>query len=216
MNRKKLAAAALTASLATGGVAAALTGLPAAIAQTVTGSASAVEGGWFADALSGLVESGTLTQAQADAVRQALIDARPERPGPGHRGFGGPHLEAVAEVIGIDVDALRGALVSGQTVAQVAEANGVSLDTLVEALVADLREHLAGHVTDGSKTQAEADAILAEAPDRIRAALTGEAPFGAHAGPGPRGIGPMGTFRTAPAAGVVPTFGAVFGSASLS
>ncbi len=46
----------------------------------------------------------------------------------------GRHLEAAAEAIGIEADALREALQGGQTMAQVAEANGVEVQAVVDAL----------------------------------------------------------------------------------
>lgn len=186
MNRRKMAAAALTASLIGGGAAAALTGLPAAIAQTATEAPAGERGGWVTDALAPLVENNTITQAQADAVRQALLDAKPVRGGPGP-----VRLEVVAEAIGIDADDLRSALRDGQTIAEVAEANGVTADAVVAALVAALEEHLDERVAGGDMTQERADEILAEAPERITAVVNGEAPAGGR-GPGfhgPRGFG---------------------------
>ena len=88
-------------------------------------------GGWVADALDELVTAGTLTQAQADAVAEALEAARPERPfGGGKHWRGGPEvwasgaigLDAAAEVIGIEEDDLRDALRDGTTLAELADA----------------------------------------------------------------------------------------------
>jgi hypothetical protein len=47
---------------------------------------------WVEDALAPLVEDRTLTQDQADAVVQALRDARPERPARGTGHLGDPDL----------------------------------------------------------------------------------------------------------------------------
>ena len=57
-------------------------------------------------------------------------------------GRGGPGLDAMAEVIGIDVEELHTALEDGQTPAEVAEANGVSRADLVDAIVADITSHI--------------------------------------------------------------------------
>ena len=68
---------------------------------------------------------------------------------------------------GIEVDALREALVGGSTLADVAEANGVDPQVVVDALLADVEAHLAEEVAEGELTQEEADERLAEAAERI-------------------------------------------------
>src|SRR5690606_31442681 len=59
---------------------------------------------------------------------------------PGHRG---ERLEVVAAIIGVEVDDLRTALREGQSIADVAEANGVDPDAVVDELVAQATERLA-------------------------------------------------------------------------
>ena len=99
-------------------------------------------GDWVREALDDLVADGTITQQQADAVDDALDAARPERMhhhGPPGRGgpFGGFWgLEAAADTIGIDETDLRDALRDGQTIAEVAEANGVEVQAVIDAMVA--------------------------------------------------------------------------------
>jgi hypothetical protein len=64
-------------------------------------------------------------------------------------------------------DEVRTALEDGASLASLAEEKGISVDTLVDALVADAKTHLAEHVADGDLTQAEADERLAEITTRI-------------------------------------------------
>ena len=81
------------------------------LAGPLRAAAQEDDGDWVSEALGGLVADGTITQAQADAVDQALDAARPEpRRGPGEgRGpgrFGGHFgpgigLDAAATAIGI-------------------------------------------------------------------------------------------------------------------
>ncbi|MFP5218536.1 MAG: hypothetical protein ACLGIG_02185 [Actinomycetes bacterium] len=119
-------------------------------------------------ALADLVSDGTITQAQADEVAAALAEELP-RGGPGGHRHGGPgrHLATTAEVIGTTVGELRAALADGQSLAQVAESNGVSRDDLVAGLVAEAQQHLAEHVADGDITQEQADERLARITERI-------------------------------------------------
>jgi len=104
------------------------------------------------------------------------------RSGPG--GFG--HDEAVsdtsvvAKAIGISEADLKTALAGGQTVAQVAKAHNVPLQTVIDALVADGNSELQAQVANGSITQAQADAqkaaVVQRATDQANGTLGGGHP----------------------------------------
>jgi hypothetical protein len=124
-------------------------------------------------ALSGLVSDKTLTQAQADKVADTLASA-----GVGPGGHGGPggrggpggfgaDPTALAKALGMTQAELRTAVESGKTLAQVAKDKGVSVDTLVAALVKSAKEQIAKEVTAGRLTQAQADARVADLTARI-------------------------------------------------
>ena len=82
----------------------------------------------------------------------------------GHRG--GCNLEEVAEAIGIEEDALRAELESGQSIADVAEANGVDADVIVDLLVDQAEERIADKLEEGRITEEEAAEKLAGAEAR--------------------------------------------------
>jgi hypothetical protein len=124
----------------------------------------------------------TTTEAPAPADE----GARPD--GEGCEGRGGPALDAMAEAIGIDVEALHTALEEGQTPAEVAEANGVSRADLVDAIVADITSHIDEHVASGEITQEEADERLADVEANAELIVDGERPEGMGPG-GPGGPG---------------------------
>jgi hypothetical protein len=142
---------AATAGVAAIGIGALTVGslLPASAVQTQEEEQQApaedgtVERVWprhvLAAALAALVEDGTLTQAQADAVTAEVrerIEALPDRPrGPRHPIFRAG-LETSAETIGIEVATLRDALRDGQSIAEVAQASGVDPQAVIDALVA--------------------------------------------------------------------------------
>ena len=207
--KKRFAAAGLAAGLTGGAIAGiALTHPSISGAQTDTTAPSAStttpstgtpgtdqappdRGAWIDDALAPLVANGTITQAQADAVASALEAAKPDR-GPGGPRFGHGHgadLDAAATAIGISTDDLRTALQSGQSLAEIAQAHGVSAQAVIDALVADAKTHIADEVKSGEITQAEADQKLAALTDRITAMVNGELPArgpGFRGGPRPR------------------------------
>lgn len=114
----------------------------------------------LATRLQTLVDAGTLTSSQVEAIVAALEAARPAG-GPdhesddGHQGRGGPKgerrqemLAAAAEAIGITTTELQTAVKSGQTIAEVAEANGKSVQSVIDALVAQATADITEHITD--------------------------------------------------------------------
>jgi hypothetical protein len=117
--------------------------------------------------LAPLVQKGTITQAQADAVIAAIEAARPAdgRHGGFGRGPGGPGkglgLDEAAAALGMTRDQLRTALAGGQSLADLAKAKGVELTKVTDALVAAYTKHEQDEVTAGSETQAEADKEIA-------------------------------------------------------
>ncbi len=192
--KKRAAAAAMTAGLLGGGAAGLIlgsTGVSGAQETTTTveqqaGDTTTSDAGrpdpsaHFAEALAPLVEAGTITQAQADAVIAALAEAGPPAGGHGGRGEmggrGGRGLDSAAEALGISADELRTALEGGQTIAQVAESKGVDVQTVIDAMLADLKAHLDEEVAEGEHTQEEADQKLANATERITDAVNNGMP----------------------------------------
>ena len=120
-----------------------------------------------------LVDGGTLTSSQLDAVVTALEAARPMGGGHEGRGHGGARgekrqemLTTAADAIGITADELKTAIEGGQTIAQIAEANGKSVQSVIDALVAQATTDLTERITDmvnGVKPAAPADAADATA-----------------------------------------------------
>ena len=117
----------------------------------------ALAGGGVAGALlgtpvvSGAQESATTTAEDGGEV--AHVHARGER------------LDAAATALGMTADELRTELQAGKTIAEVATAQGVDLDTVIDALVAEATENIR---------------------ERVTAFVNGEAPAGGrgHGGPG--------------------------------
>ncbi|MCA0146674.1 hypothetical protein [Blastococcus sp. LR1] len=181
--RRKLIIATTAGVLGLSGLAVAV---PALAAPGDSGGGSAVER--ITDALSGLVDDGSLTQDQADEVATTLSEAGVGRGGP-HGG--GPGLEAAATALGMTEDELRSALEpDGTTLADVAEDEGVPVDDLVAALVAAERERTAQAVEAGRLPQDEADERLADVEERVTERVNSDAPARGHGGhPGGRGPG---------------------------
>jgi polyhydroxyalkanoate synthesis regulator phasin len=135
----------------------------------------------LAEALAPLVEDGTLTQEQADAVIERLQDAGAEARdrwgdrGPRHR-FPGQAGQEVAELLGLSPEELREQLQGDATLADLAGDAGVTTEALVDAMLSGMREHLAERVESGDITQEEADERLAQATEWATAVANGERP----------------------------------------
>jgi len=69
-----------------------------------------------------------------------------------------------ANTIGVKPAELRSDLKAGQSVADVATAKGVSVDTVVNAVVKDTSAKIDQAVSNGKLTQARADAFKAKLP----------------------------------------------------
>lgn len=152
----------------------------------------------IASELAGLVSDGTITQEQADKVAETLASTMPAGGGHGGRGghgggFGG--LTAAATAIGVTEDELRTELEAGKSVAAVAEANGVSEQTVIDAIIAEAKAHFAEEVAAGEHTQAEVDAKLADLETRVKAMVGTEGlpERGGRSGHGPDSEGGSGT-----------------------
>jgi hypothetical protein len=193
MKRKIVATGAAALAVAGGGAAVAATGFdsPQEESKAVIDDAAeqlGVESSELSDALKQAMENridaavaaGRITEAQGDAMKERLESQEyPPLGGPGfeHHGVRGfHHLAAVATYLGLSETELRTQLADGKTLADVAKAEGKTVDGLVSALVADEKKELEAAVSSGRLTQAQADELLADAEQRFTDLVNGELP----------------------------------------
>ncbi len=89
-----------------------------------------------------------------------------DRPGP----RGGPRvnpIDLLAEELDITPEEVIAELEDGTSIAEFAAANNVDVNTIVDAMVAEIEEHLTTAVENGRLTQAEADERLSTARENI-------------------------------------------------
>ena len=141
------------------------------------------------------VAAGRLTKAQGNELKQRIESGDvPLFGGPGrefghHAGpFGG--LDAAASYLSLTDAQLRTQLESGKSLADVAKAQGKTVDGLVQALVNAAKKKIDAAVSTGRLTRTQADSILADLKSRVTDFVNGAAPrFGFHrdfrAGPPP-------------------------------
>ena len=112
----------------------------------------------------GDVETDSIDERSSDGAEDGADGRHGRGKGKGGK-MGSP--ETLATALGVDTETLRSEFAAGKSIADIAAEQGIAIDTVVAALVADLEEHLNEHVADGSLTEDEAAEKLASAEDRI-------------------------------------------------
>jgi len=136
----------------------------------------------ISEALQVLVDDGTLTEAQRDAVVETLKNARPDR-GEFREPLGqrGPRVAGeIAEILGLEGNEIREALRNGSSIAELAEAQGIESADVVDAIVARAEERLDTAVENGRIDDTQAAEMLTRAAERAEDLVNGEIEFGSH------------------------------------
>jgi hypothetical protein len=160
------------------------------------------------DQVDAQLKAGQITQAQADELKKRIQDGdipplaglRGRGLGFGLGGPGGPgpllktgisdSLAAAAKYLGLSESDLRDKLSDGQSLADVAKAQGKDVDGLEQAILAAAKSDLDKAVSDKKLTQSQADDVYNRLKDNIDDMVNGQLRFhvrGPHLGFGPFG-----------------------------
>ncbi len=155
----------------------------------------------LSDRIDAQVAAGTLTEAQGTEMKARIASGEfPLLGGTGRGGPGGHHgladLDTAASYFGVTEASLRTSLESGDTLADVAKANGKTVEGLVAALTSAAKTRIAADVTAGRLTEAQSTAILADLAGHITDLVNGTIPDPGD-GPGPGGPPPSSTTSVA-------------------
>jgi hypothetical protein len=127
-------------------------------------------------------------------------------PGFGFGHFGGGlcenKIDSAAKALGITTDELMQDLRDGKSIADVAKAKGISVDTVIAAIVKDAQTKIDAAVKDKHLTQDQADKLTKDLKDRVTNLVnnTGPKDLGRF-GPYVHGFGPGGGMGFGPGAG---------------
>ena len=105
----------------------------------------------------------------------------------GRKGDCGEKHEAIAEMLGLTTDEVRAEIEAGNSLADIAEANGVDSQDLVDLMVAQATERVEAKVEAGDITEAEATEKLADAEERAEEKVNSTDGFGDRGRRGNRG-----------------------------
>lgn len=210
--RLAVGAGAALAVVGAGGAIAATQGTPQQESQAIIDDAAkelGVDAQKLEDALEGALENrvddavaaGRLTEEQGEALKERirsgevpLLGLRGGKHGGALHHARGIALDTAASYLGVTAAELRESLADGQSLADVAEAEGKSVDGLVDALVDAARTRLDEAVESGRLSDAQRDEMLETLEARIREGVS-QTGF-RFRGPGRHGGGPG--FRGAP------------------
>ena len=137
----------------------------------------------YEDRIDAAVAAGRLTKQQGDELKQRIESEDFPLLGPpgfGH-GPGGPHgfvhgLDAAATYLGLTEDELHSRLESGKTLAEIAKAQGKSVDGLKDAMVKDAKAHLDAAVKAGRLSASMEKQMLADLEQHIDDLVNGKLP----------------------------------------
>jgi len=170
--------------------------------------------GAFALAAGVLISTGALTSAQSNEptptpqATEGADGGSSPTPAPSNspkagaeRGCGGANYqvkEAAAEVLGLREDELRTQLMSGQTLAQIAEAQGMTVDDFKAALKEKITADLQAELDAGNITQEKFDAKTANLDAKLDSIINSEGGLRFHSRGADSGSGGTGTRFRAP------------------
>jgi len=156
------------------------------------------------DQINAEVSAGQISQAQATAIEARIAAGQaPLFAGVGGGGFAGAFggdLSAVATYLGLTTAQIQTDLQGGQTLAQIATAQGKTADGLVQALLTADEAKLDSAVAAGTLTSAQEQTIETNLQQQITNRVNGTGPAGGSfggrlGGPGGGGFGGRRGFR---------------------
>ena len=151
------------------------------------------------------VKDGKIDEAKATEIKASLTERITKRVnegrsaggpgGPEGRRHNRPSLEAAAKALNLSEDELKTKLKDGdQTIAEVAKAQDVEVQTVIDAMVADATAHIDQAVKDGKIDEAKAAEIKSNLKERITKLVKEGPPARGEGGPdgGPPPAGDAG------------------------
>jgi len=120
-----------------------------------------------------LAISGALAIIMAAVLAGTVLAAGPQGswPGCGMGQAGGSAMDEVSKLLGLTPEQIQEQRQAGKSLVQIAAANNVTEEALIEVIMAEKGNAIQEMVTSGSITQAQADQRLAQMRERVQLAI---------------------------------------------
>ena len=140
------------------------------IQSVIAGTAIVVAMGTIGLGIVGSAQAQPIKSSSVTVLNTSATSSNVAQQAAGMRG--GPQgqskdVAAIAAVLKLTEAELKTQVQSGKTLAQIATAQGVDVKLVVDAIVADIKTHIASEVTSGEISQAQADAKLADVSTKV-------------------------------------------------
>jgi hypothetical protein len=124
--------------------------------------------------LEALVDEGVITEERADEIRARVAERMAIREE--HQAVRTAHIEDLAATLDTTVDDLKADLRAGASIADLAAAAGVDVDTIIDQIEAQQAARINEALADGTIDQELADERLESLRDRVADRVNGERP----------------------------------------
>ena len=156
------------------------------IQSVIAGTAIVVAMGTIGLGIVGSAQAQPIKSSSVTVLNTSATSSNVAQQAAGMRGGPGKNVAAIASVLKLTEAELKTQVQSGKTLAQIATAQSVSVQSVINVLVADMQAHIAEELASGEITQAQATTKLASVTAKATERVNSVQPARGE-GNGPRG-----------------------------
>ena len=154
--------------------------------RVIAGTAIVVAMGTIGLGIVGSAQAQPIKSSSVTELNTSATSSNGEQQAAGMRGGPGKDVAAIASVLKLTEAELKTQVQSGKTLAQIATAQSVSVQSVINVLVAGMQAHIAEELASGEITQAQATTKLASVTAKATERVNSVQPARGE-GNGPRG-----------------------------
>ena len=154
--------------------------------RVIAGTAIVVAMGTIGLGIVGSAQAQPIKSSSVTVLNTSATSSNGAQQASGMRGGPGKDVAAIASVLKLTEAELKTQVQSGKTLAQIATAQSVSVQSVINVLVVDMQAHIADELASGKITQAQATTKLASVTAKATERVNSVQPARGE-GNGPRG-----------------------------